>query len=316
MVRPKNLQKLYELVAQEANVTSGQKGEVLFSGRKHSVNQIRWAVAHLFKAGPIVHPSRSHYQITQVGQGSLKNHSNGIKLSALKQIEGYTDQWNKQKTEYSYQTDAEEQYPHELVERGTEYKNYEVSEEFNKRPSTNPQLNRMIELLRRLLSKVFYTLSNRNVATEQKFSKVLEQALRSYDILSLTAADLIAKLVELAKHIYNWHDRGEKLGLWNNELAIYNSVYQTGSEMMELGDDVLERIALGMADVERANAKMNWGRKWHVREPLRRTIRGLLTKHGYSPENQVATIQLVIQQTKLMAASSTVIKWRTHNGFE
>ncbi len=50
---------------------------------------------------------------------------------------------------------------------------------------------------------------------------------------------------------------------------------------MELGDDVLKRIAQELVSVVRVNATVDWDKKEQVRASLRRHIRRLLTKHGY-----------------------------------
>jgi len=58
-----------------------------------------------------------------------------------------------------------------------------------------------IELLRRLLSQEVRSLSKCNIVAERKFSEMLERAMRAYSNRSLTAAEVIAELVELAKQM-------------------------------------------------------------------------------------------------------------------
>ncbi len=177
-----------------------------------------------------------------------------------------------------------------------------IDEEFSKRLSTNPHPNVQIELLRRLLAGEVRSLSKRNVVAERKFSEMLERAMRSYNNRSLTAAEVIAELVELAKQMKTEHDRGATLGLRDDELAFYDAVRQNDSAVMELGDEVLKRIAQELVDVVRANATVDWDRKEQVRASLRRHIRRLLTKYHYPPDKQEAAVQLVMQQAELMAA--------------
>ena len=163
-----------------------------------------------------------------------------------------------------------------------------IDEEFAKRLSTHRHPNVQIELLRRLLSGEVRSMSKR--------------AMRSYNDRSLTAAEVIAELVELAKQMKTEHDRGETLGLRDDELAFYDAVCQKDSAVMELGDDVLKRIAHELVDVVRANATVDWDRKEQVRASLRRQIRRLLTKYRYPPDKQEAAVQFVMQQAELMAA--------------
>jgi type I restriction enzyme R subunit len=177
-----------------------------------------------------------------------------------------------------------------------------IDDEFAKRLSTNPHPNVQIELLRRLLSGEVRSLSKRNVVAERKFSEMLERAMQSYNNRSLTAAEVIAELVELAKEMKTEQDRGETLGLREDELAFYDAVCQNDCAVMELGDDVLKRIAQELVDVVRANATVDWDKKEQVRASLRRHIRRLLTKYHYPPDKQEAAVRLVMQQAELLAA--------------
>ena len=177
-----------------------------------------------------------------------------------------------------------------------------IDDEFTKRLTTNPHPNVQIELLRRLLVSEVRSMSRRNVVSERKFSEMLERAMRSYNNRSLTAAEVIAELVELAKEMKTDKGRGATLGLRDDELAFYDAVCQNDSAVMELGDDVLKRIAQELVDVVRANATVDWDKKEQVRASLRRHIRRLLTKYHYPPDKQEAAVQLVMQQAELLAA--------------
>jgi type I restriction enzyme R subunit len=126
--------------------------------------------------------------------------------------------------------------------------------------------------------------------------------MKSYNNRSLTAAEVIAELVELAKEMKTEHGRGSTLGLRDDELAFYDAVCQNDSAVMELGDEVLKRIAQELVDVVRANATVDWDKKEQVRASLRRHIRRLLTKYKYPPDKQEAAVQLVMQQAEILAA--------------
>jgi type I restriction enzyme R subunit len=146
-------------------------------------------------------------------------------------------------------------------------------------------------------------MSRRNVVTERRFSEMLERAMLSYNNRSLTAAEVIAELVELAKEMKTENNRGGTLGLREDELAFYDAVRQNDSAVLELGDEVLKRIAQELVDVVRANATVDWDKKEQVRASLRRHIRRLLTKYKYPPDKQEIAVQLVMQQAELLAAA-------------
>jgi type I restriction enzyme R subunit len=180
-----------------------------------------------------------------------------------------------------------------------------IDEEFAKRLSTNPHPNLQIELLRRLLASEVKAMARRNVVAERRFSEMLERAMNAYNNRSLTAAEVIAELVELAKEMKIEHERGATLGLRDDELAFYDAVCQNDSAVMELGDEVLKRIAQELVEVVRSNATVDWDKKEQVRASLRRHIRRLLTKYRYPPDKQESAVQLVMQQAEILAGQIT-----------
>jgi type I restriction enzyme R subunit len=177
-----------------------------------------------------------------------------------------------------------------------------IDDAFGKRLSTNPHPNLQIELLRRLLVSEVKAMARHNVVTERRFSEMLERAMKAYNNRSLTAAEVIAELVELAKEMRIEHERGATLGLRDDELAFYDAVCQNDSAVMELGDEVLKKIAQELVEVVRSNATVDWDKKEQVRASLRRHIRRLLTKYRYPPDKQESAVQLVMQQAELLAS--------------
>jgi len=137
---------------------------------------------------------------------------------------------------------------------------------------------------------------------ERKFSEMLERAMRAYNNRSLTAAEVIAEMVEMAQQLKAEHDRGAQLGLHDDELAFYDAVCQNDSAVMELGDDTLKKIAQELVATIRENTTVDWNRKGQVRATLRRQIRRLLLKYHYPPDKQEAAVALVMDQAERLAA--------------
>ncbi len=177
-----------------------------------------------------------------------------------------------------------------------------IDADFARRAVGDPRPNLQIELLRRLLNDQVRKLSRTNVVTERKFSEMLERAMRAYTNRSLTAAEVIAELVEMAQQLKLEFDRGAKLGLRDDELAFYDAVCQNDSAVMELGDDVLKTIAQELVASVRQNTTIDWDKKEQVRASMRRHIRRLLVKHKYPPDKQESAIALVMEQAERLAA--------------
>ncbi len=100
-----------------------------------------------------------------------------------------------------------------------------------------------------------------------------ERALRSYTNRSLDAAEIIIELVELAEQLREERERGTKVGLRQDELALYDAVCQNDPAIVELGDGTLKAIAHKLVGVVRRNATIDWNKKEQVRASLRRHIR-------------------------------------------
>ena len=179
-----------------------------------------------------------------------------------------------------------------------------IDDDFAKRFTTRPHPNLQIELLKRLLASELKKVGKRNLIAERKFSEMLERAMRSYTNRSLTAAEVIAELVRLAKELRAENDRGAHLGLRDDELAFYDAVCQNDSAVLELGDETLRAIARELVEIVRRNATIDWDKKEQVRASLRRHIRRLLTKYRYPPDKQEAAVLLVLQQAEQLAGES------------
>lgn len=176
-----------------------------------------------------------------------------------------------------------------------------INEDFAKKFLEGSHKNLKIELLRRILSGEVRSISKRNVIAGQKFSELLEKSMNAYNNRSLTAAEVVSELVDLAKGIMNEKSRGTELGLGDDELAFYDAVYQNDSAVMDLGDEVLKKIANELVAVIRNSATIDWNKKEQVRAIMRRDIRRLLTKYDYPPDKQESAIQLVMSQAELLA---------------
>ena len=75
----------------------------------------------------------------------------------------------------------------------------------------------------------------------------------------------------------------------------------TESAREKLKDETLRLIARELAESIKRKATLDWTQRDAVRADMRRTVRRLLTKHGYPPDAQEDATKLVIRQAELMA---------------
>jgi type I restriction enzyme R subunit len=165
----------------------------------------------------------------------------------------------------------------------------------------NPHL--AIEALRRLIEQEMRHVTRHNIVRRQSFSDRLIELMRKYTNQNLTAAEIIAELVSMAKDVSEDARRGEQFSppLNSDELAFYDAVAQNESAVNEMGDGVLADIARDLVKALQRDVTTDWVSRDDVRAKLRTTIKRLLAKHGYPPDAQPQAIQLVIQQMETFA---------------
>ncbi len=122
--------------------------------------------------------------------------------------------------------------------------------------------------------------------------------MAKYTNQQLTAAEVIAELVELAKEAATESDRGKKFSppLSSDELGFYDAVVSNESAVAEMADGVLAEIARDLVRVMRRDVRTDWTVRDDVRAKLRSSIKRLLAVHGYPPDQQPAAIKLVMEQ--------------------
>ena len=130
---------------------------------------------------------------------------------------------------------------------------------------------------------------------------MLNDALTRYTNRSLTTAEIIAELVNLAKEMRADKDRAQQLGLSEAEIALYDAIIQNDSAILEMGDETLKTIARELVATIRSSATLDWTVKESVRARMRSRIKRLLAKYKYPPDKREQAVQLVIEQAEHLA---------------
>ena len=176
-----------------------------------------------------------------------------------------------------------------------------IDDEFLRRFPESANKNLQIELLKRLLNSEIRHTARRNVVTGRAFSDMLNEAIRKYQNHTIDAAQVVAELVDLAKALQAQQRRGAELGLSEDELAFYDAIRTNDSAVLDIGDDTLKTIAHELVDIVRRDAKTDWAVKEQVRAKLRASVRRLLRRHGYPPDQQEEATILVLRQAEVLA---------------
>ncbi|MDP2182015.1 MAG: HsdR family type I site-specific deoxyribonuclease, partial [Actinomycetota bacterium] len=176
-----------------------------------------------------------------------------------------------------------------------------LSDEFLEEVRGLPQRNLAVEILRKLLEGEIKTRSCRNVVQARSFAAMLGESVRRYQNRAIEAAQVIEELIAIAKDMREAQQRGEKLGLNDDEVAFYDALASNESAVRELGDATLKQIAQELVTKVRESATIDWTVRESVRAKMKVMVKRLLRNYKYPPDQQDAAVQLVIEQAEVLS---------------
>jgi type I restriction enzyme R subunit len=182
-----------------------------------------------------------------------------------------------------------------------------LSDEFLGRVAALEQKNLALETLRKLLNDQIRVTERTNIVQSRKFREALEDAMVRYTNKAITTAEMITRLLDLAKHLREAQRHGEELGLNVEETAFYDALAENGSAKEIMQMDKLRFMARELTEMVKKMPKLDWTQRESVRADLRRSVRRLLAKYGYPPDLSEDATQLVLKQAE--RATETEVGW-------
>ena len=180
-----------------------------------------------------------------------------------------------------------------------------LSDEFLAEVRDLPQRNLAVELLQKLLKGEIRSRSKRNVVQARSFSAMLEEAIRRYQNRAVETAQVIEELIQLAREMKGAAERGEALGLTDDEVAFYDALETNDSAVKVLGEPTLKAIARELVEAVRKNVTIDWRIRENVRAHLRVVVKRVLRKYGYPPDKQETATQTVGEQAEVLSEAWT-----------
>ena len=156
-----------------------------------------------------------------------------------------------------------------------------LSDEFLDRLQRDGEYPHMrIDILKKLLDEEIRVRERSNNIQARLFGDAMQDILSRYELRQLTSAEVIARLVELAKKIRDARRRHEALGLTIEEAAFYDAV-AGGTEDWE-PDPEIAAIARDLVKNIRADLTVDWADHEATEAAIRAKIKRLLRRHHYS----------------------------------
>ena len=175
-----------------------------------------------------------------------------------------------------------------------------LSDEFLAQVKNLPEKNLAVELLERLLEGEIKSRFASNVVQEKKFSELLANVITRYQNRSIETAQVMEELIEIARKFQEAANRGEALGLTEDEIKFYDALATNESAVRELADETLKKIAHELTENLRQNLAVDWSERESVRAKLRLMVKRILRKYKYPPDLQDAAVELVLQQAQAL----------------
>ncbi|HON94027.1 MAG TPA: type I restriction endonuclease subunit R [Sedimentisphaerales bacterium] len=175
-----------------------------------------------------------------------------------------------------------------------------LSDEFLAEVRGMPQRNLAVEMLRKLLEGEIKARGRKNIVQARSFAELLENAIKKYQNRAIETAQVIEELIALAKDLREANQRGEKLGLTDDEVAFYDALEVNDSAVAVLGDETLRLIAQELVKAVRNSITIDWTVRENVRAQMRVIIKRILRKYGYPPDKQARATELVLEQAEVL----------------
>ena len=176
-----------------------------------------------------------------------------------------------------------------------------LSDEFLAEVRGLPQKNLAVELLRKLLNDELKVRERTNLVQARSFAEMVERSIRRYHSRAGETAQVIEEVIQLARDIKAAQQRGDQLGLNDDEIAFYDALEANDTAVQVLGDETLKQIARDLVDTVKRNTGIDWTVRESVRARLRVLVRRVLRKYGYPPDKREQAVTTVLRQAELFA---------------
>jgi type I restriction enzyme R subunit len=173
-----------------------------------------------------------------------------------------------------------------------------LDDDFLAQVNNLPEKNLAVELLERLLQGEIKSRFASNVVQDRKFSDLLSDVIRRYQNRSIETAQVMEELIAMAKKFREAANRGDQLGLREDEVKFYDALANNESAVRELQDETLKKIAQELTQSLRDNLTVDWSERESVRAKLRLMVKRILKKYKYPPDQAETAVELVLEQAQ------------------
>ena len=166
--------------------------------------------------------------------------------------------------------------------------------------------NVAVETLKKLLEDELRVRVRRNEARYATLLELLEEIIEKYENNILASAEVIEKLIELARELRTQDTSAQKLGLSDEELAFYDTL---AKGKRAIGQDENTKILVReLVKVIRRDISVDWTDNEVVKSKIRANVRRLLLQNGVPVGDAESLIEQIIAQAKVLFSFDASVK--------
>lgn len=175
-----------------------------------------------------------------------------------------------------------------------------LSDEFLEEIKHLRHKNLAARTLEQILKTKVKALAKKNLVKSRKFSEMLDETINKYRNRAIETREVIEELIKLAREMNKAKNEENELGLNEDEVAFYDALGVNDAAVKIMGDEILKKIAVELAETIRNSTTIDWNSRKSVRAKMKVKIKRLLRKYGYPPDKQKEAIATVMEQAEKM----------------
>ncbi len=171
------------------------------------------------------------------------------------------------------------------------------SQEILQKITSIPHKNISIKAISDILNREINNTKKINLTMAELYSDKLKMVLQRYENKSISSADVLTELLDIAQELSNEDKKASSLGLSKEEYTFYYVIKNKDLQSI-IKTDILCNIAHELVTIIRSSKSLDWSRKESVRATMRTTIKKLLKKYGYPPKEVENATDIIIKEAE------------------
>lgn len=171
--------------------------------------------------------------------------------------------------------------------------------------------NVAIEVLKKLLKDELRVRARRNEARYATLLELLEETIERYENNIIASAEVIEKLIELARELRGQEDSAKQLGLSEEELAFYDTLAKGKRAIGK--DENIKAIVKDLVSIIRRDVSVDWADNEIVKSRIRANVRRLLLQSGVTIEDAEPLVEQIISQARILFGFRAAMLQETRN---